>query len=89
MKSSSSITKASPNPKLSPSITPKRGRFRENQIYGFTLSTGDEMSRDEFRDLLQKPLAHWLEQDGFWQFGSVTNMMTNGEPARRTPRSFV
>ncbi|MGA2028585.1 MAG: TIGR03790 family protein [Verrucomicrobiota bacterium] len=50
-----------------------------NQIYGFTLTTDEEMSRAEFRDLLQKPLARWLEQDGFWQFGSVTNVMTNGE----------
>jgi uncharacterized protein (TIGR03790 family) len=51
----------------------------QNQIYGFTLTTDEEMSRAEFRDLLQKPLARWLEQDGFWQFGSVTNVTTNGE----------
>jgi uncharacterized protein (TIGR03790 family) len=57
----------------------KARQVPQNQIYGFTLSSGDEMSRDEFRDLLQKPLAHWLEQDGLWQFGSVTNMMANGE----------
>jgi uncharacterized protein (TIGR03790 family) len=65
----------------------KARQVPRNQIYGFTLSTGDEMSRDEFRDLLQKPLAHWLEQDGFWQFGSVTNMMTNGE--QRVERRVV
>src|SRR5215831_4706579 len=28
-----------------------------NKIFGFALSTGDEMSRAEFRDALQKPLA--------------------------------
>jgi uncharacterized protein (TIGR03790 family) len=50
------------------------------QIYGFTLTTNEQMSRDEFRDSLQLPLAHKLEDAGLWKFGSVTNTMTNGQP---------
>ena len=52
------------------------------QIYGFTLTTNEQMSRDEFRDSLQMPLAHKLEDDGLWRFGSVTIPATNGQPER-------
>jgi uncharacterized protein (TIGR03790 family) len=52
------------------------------QIYGFTLTTNEQMSRDEFRDSLQLPLAHKLEDAGLWKFGSVTNAATNGQPER-------
>ena len=52
------------------------------QIYGFSMTTNEEMSRDEFCDSLQWPLARRLESDGLWQFGSVTNTATNGEPQR-------
>ena len=40
------------------------------QIYGFTLTTNEQMSRDEFRDSLQMPLARQLEDAGLWRFGS-------------------
>jgi uncharacterized protein (TIGR03790 family) len=50
------------------------------QIFGFALTTDERMTRDEFRDSLQLPLAHRLEAAGLWQFGSVTNTMTNGQP---------
>jgi uncharacterized protein (TIGR03790 family) len=52
------------------------------QIYGFTLTTNEQMSRDEFRDSLQMPLAHQLEDAGLWRFGSVTIPATNGQPER-------
>jgi len=52
------------------------------QIYGFTLTTNEQISRDEFRDSLQMPLARKLETDQLWQFGSVTNAATNGQPER-------
>ena len=52
------------------------------QIYGFTLTTNEHMSRDEFRDSLQMPLAHKLEDAGLWRFGSVTIAATNGQPER-------
>ena len=50
------------------------------QIFGFALTTDERMSRDEFRDSLQLPLAHRIEAAGLWQFGSVTNPATNGQP---------
>jgi uncharacterized protein (TIGR03790 family) len=52
------------------------------QIYGFTLTTNEQMSRDEFRDSLQMPLARRLEADKLWRFGSVTIASTNGQPER-------
>jgi uncharacterized protein (TIGR03790 family) len=54
----------------------------ENQIYGFDLTTNEVMSRAEFRDALQTPLAKKLEKDGLWKFGSVTVAATNGQPKR-------
>src|SRR5208282_4104557 len=53
-----------------------------NQIYGFALTTNEEMSRLEFRDTLQMPLARRLEGDGLWRFASFTNAPTNGQPKR-------
>jgi uncharacterized protein (TIGR03790 family) len=50
------------------------------QIFGFALTTDERMSRDEFRDSLQLPLAHKIEDAGLWRFGSVTNIMTNSQP---------
>src|ERR1017187_9008441 len=38
-----------------------------NQIYGFPLSTNEDMSRAEFRDALQKPLAQALKKQKLWQ----------------------
>jgi uncharacterized protein (TIGR03790 family) len=52
------------------------------QIYGFTLTTNEQMSRDEFRDSLQMPLARKLETDKLWRFGSVTVAASNGQPER-------
>jgi uncharacterized protein (TIGR03790 family) len=54
----------------------------ENQIYGFALATNEEMSRLEFRDTLQMPLAKKLEADKLWHFGSFTIAATNGQPER-------
>jgi uncharacterized protein (TIGR03790 family) len=54
----------------------------KRQIFGFSMTTNEVMSRDEFRDILQLPLARRLESTGLWQFGSVTNVATNGEPVR-------
>ena len=60
----------------------KMRQVPQRQIYGFSLTTDETMSRDEFRDALQLSLARRLESDGLWQFGSVTNAGTNGEPPR-------
>jgi uncharacterized protein (TIGR03790 family) len=58
----------------------------EKQIYGFSLTANEEMSREEFRDSLQLPLARELEYDGLWQFGSFTSAATNGQPERVASR---
>jgi uncharacterized protein (TIGR03790 family) len=54
----------------------------KSQVYGFELSTSEEISRDEFHDALQIPLAKKLEDDGIWKFGDVTFPATNGLPER-------
>jgi uncharacterized protein (TIGR03790 family) len=54
----------------------------KNQIYGFSLTANEEMSRDEFHDSLQMPLARRLESDGLWQFGPVKVPAANGRPER-------
>ena len=57
----------------------QRRHVPAKQIFGFALTTDEQMTRDEFRDSLQLPLAHELEDAGLWQFGSVTNTMTNSQ----------
>ena len=52
------------------------------QIYGFNLPATEEISRAEFRDSLQLPLARKLEKDGLWKFSSITIPATNGQPKR-------
>jgi uncharacterized protein (TIGR03790 family) len=42
-----------------------------SQVLGFSMITGDEMSRGEFRDALQKPLAEALQKKKLWNMGSV------------------
>jgi len=49
-----------------------------NQIFGFSLSSTEEMSRTEFRDSLQRPLAKALEQKKLWRMGPETLPGTNG-----------
>ena len=53
-----------------------------NQIFGFGLTTNEIISRADFTDFLQKPLADRLETAGFWKFGEVTTPATNGQPAQ-------
>ncbi len=48
------------------------------QIFGFELTTNEVISRAEFRDSLQIPLAKNLEREGLWKFGSVSMEATNG-----------
>ncbi|MGA3283374.1 MAG: TIGR03790 family protein [Verrucomicrobiota bacterium] len=50
----------------------------EKQIYGFTLTGNEEMSRAEFRDSLQEPLVEKLEADGLWKFAKRIVTATNG-----------
>jgi uncharacterized protein (TIGR03790 family) len=57
-------------------------RVPEAQIYGLDLPITEEMTRAEFSDALQFPLASRLVVDKLWRFGSVTNAATNGQPKR-------
>jgi uncharacterized protein (TIGR03790 family) len=56
------------------------------QIFGFDLTTNEVMSREDFTDLLQKPLAKRIEAAGLWTFGKVTTPATNGQPERTETR---
>ena len=40
-----------------------------HQVFGFELSASEEISRGEFHDALQMPLAKKLEESGLWKFG--------------------
>ncbi len=52
------------------------------QIYGFELTTNEEMSRAEFQDKLQKPLVKKLEADGLWNLAMTFYKGTNNQPDR-------
>jgi uncharacterized protein (TIGR03790 family) len=60
----------------------------KNQIFGFALTADEEMSRSEFRDSLQLPLAKKLEAGGLWKLADVAYAATNGQP-ERTVRKVV
>lgn len=50
----------------------------DGQVFGFSLPTNEVVSRQEFRDTLQKPLAARLESSGLWRSGWVAGATTNG-----------
>lgn len=52
------------------------------QIFGFDLPTGEEISRAEYRDALEKPLAKKLESGKLWRIGTGEMAGTNGKPVR-------
>ena len=52
------------------------------RLFGFELSTGEDMSRDEFRDALQTPLAKALDSRKLWRIGSRLIHETNNQPAQ-------
>lgn len=54
----------------------------KKQIYGFAMTTNEVMSREEFRNVLQWPLARQLESNGLWRFAWVAIPATNGEPLK-------
>ncbi len=51
------------------------------QIFSFALATNETISRADFADFLQRPLAKKLEDSGLWKFGKVNIPATNGQPA--------
>lgn len=53
-----------------------------DQVFGFTLTTNEDMSRTEFHDKLERPLAKALEAKKFWRMGPHKIPATNGQPAK-------
>jgi len=53
-----------------------------SQVFGFKLTTNEDISREEFRDELQKPLADKLESKKLWHIGSDIFPATNGRPGK-------
>ena len=55
----------------------ERRHVPANQIFGFDLTTNEVMSRAEYRDKLEKPLAKELEDKNLWHIGSEIFHGTN------------
>jgi len=51
------------------------------QVFGFSLPTGEEISRAEFRDLLERPLARTLQERKLWVVGPKAMPATTNQPA--------
>ncbi len=60
----------------------QRRHVPRNQIYGFNLTTNEDISRVEFREALQKPLAEKLKKQKLWQIGPVIYHATTNHPGR-------
>jgi uncharacterized protein (TIGR03790 family) len=60
----------------------ERRHVPTNQIFGFLLSTNDDISRAEFRDALQKPLAETLRNRKLWQIAPTIIHATTNQPGR-------
>ncbi len=60
----------------------ERRQVPTNQVFGFSLPTGEDMSRAEFRDSLQKPLAQGLEERKLWHVASEIVPAATNRPAR-------
>jgi uncharacterized protein (TIGR03790 family) len=56
------------------------------QMFGFALTTNEVMSRGDFTDFLQKPLAARLEAAGLWTFGQVDVPASGAVPAHAENR---
>ena len=60
----------------------ERRHVPASQIYGFPLSTNEDISRAEFRDELQKPLAAKLKKQKLWQIAPTIIHATTNQPGR-------
>lgn len=60
----------------------KKRQVPKSQVFGFALTTGEDISRTEFHDALQKPLAKKLEAAKLWRHGAGEVPGTNGKPVR-------
>src|SRR5277367_2987290 len=71
-----------PESKITADYYAKVRQVPQTQIYGFDLTTNEEMSRVEFHDDLQMPLAKKLEEDGLWKLGMTFYHGTGNQPDR-------
>ena len=60
----------------------ERRHVPARQIFGFPLSTNENMSRAEFRYDLQKPLAEALKKQKLWQIAPTMIHATTNRPGR-------
>jgi len=60
----------------------ERRSVPKSQVFGFELSKGEDMSRTEYRDTLERPLLKKLESAGFWRLGDGEVTDTNGKPVK-------
>ena len=58
----------------------QRRHVPTNQVFGFDLPTGADISRTEYHDALEKPLAKRLEARDLWKIRSQTVPETSGVP---------
>src|ERR1017187_7581609 len=56
------------------------------QIFGFALTTDEIITRADFTDFLQKPLAEKLAATGLWKFGKAEIPATGNQPAHTEDR---
>src|SRR5436309_492531 len=49
----------------------QRRSVPKDHIFGFSMTTNEEISRVEFHDALQNPLAKALEDNHLWHIGST------------------
>ncbi len=61
-------------------------RVPAKQVFGFTLSTNEVMTRADFTDFLQQPLLEDLERGGFWKFGAAQIPARGLQPAHTEER---
>lgn len=54
----------------------------EEQVFGFDLPTGEEISRAEFRDKFQKQFAQKLEATKLWRIGTLETKDADGKPVK-------
>lgn len=51
-----------------------------NQIFGFALTTNESISRTEFREKLEEPLAKAIAAKKLWRIGPTSSPGTNNQP---------
>jgi len=70
----------SPDSKRVAEYYAQRRQVPPGQVFGFGLPLTENMTRTEFRNQLQKPLAKALEKKKLFRFGSEMIPATNGQP---------